>query len=98
MSASINITGNLVEDEGLGLNPSGSEVSGTPPEDNNVSLSNFQSNIPSSSSLGTELTNLGIYPTPTNAIGIASNGIVSASGVQSLQLTLSSNGVDTGFK
>jgi hypothetical protein len=105
---SITITGNVIEDENLGLTTLAADSDATNP-DNNVVLSTFQSNISTSSSLGAELKTLGIYPDTTTsaangttqAIGIAENAIVSTSD-QNLQFTDSSggalNGVDTKFK
>ena len=103
--SSITITGNVIEDENLGLTTLAADSDATNP-DNNVVLSAFQSGISTSSSLGSELTALGIYPDTTTsaangttqAIGIADNAIVT-SDLSNLQFTLSSTtGVDTGFK
>jgi T1SS-143 domain-containing protein len=67
---SLTITGNVIEDEGLGItSPLATDVDASNP-DNNVTFSNFPS------SLDTELTTDG-YPSASTAIGIASNAIVS---------------------
>src|SRR6266568_6403585 len=107
--SSITITGNVIEDENLGLTILAADTDATN-SDNNVTLFTFRSDISTTSSLGAELTTLGLYPdTTTNpangttkAIGIADNAIVSASGLSNLQFTNSSggalNGVDTLFK
>jgi T1SS-143 domain-containing protein len=84
MSSTITITGNVIEDENLGVTTLAPDSDATN-SDNNVTLSTFQSSIPTSSSLGTELTNLGIYPSTSTgtgtkaAIGISDNAIVSTS-------------------
>ncbi|MDG4896879.1 hypothetical protein P9272_25260, partial [Mesorhizobium sp. WSM4976] len=103
---SLSITGNVIEDENLGLTSLATDTDATDSDDN-VTLSTFQSTI--SSSLGNRLTALGIYPdTTTNAgtgttqaIGISEDTIVSTTD-QNLKLTDSTggalNGVDSGFK
>ncbi|MDX8483026.1 hypothetical protein RFN28_31885, partial [Mesorhizobium sp. VK24D] len=105
---SITITGNVIEDENLGLTSLAADSDATDSDDN-VTLSTFQSSISTLSSLGAELKTLGIYPdTTTNgangttkAIGISEDAIVSTTD-QNLKLTNSTggalNGVDTGFK
>ncbi|TGS10273.1 hypothetical protein EN852_026735 [Mesorhizobium sp. M2E.F.Ca.ET.209.01.1.1] len=102
---SLSITGNVIEDENLGLTTLATDSDNTDP-DNNVLLSTFQTSIPKSSSLGTELTALNIYPDTTSgtgtaaAIGIADNAIVS-SDLSNLVFGDSSgkplSGVDTHF-
>ncbi|MDG4898807.1 hypothetical protein P9272_35570, partial [Mesorhizobium sp. WSM4976] len=102
---SLTITGNVIEDENLGLTTLATDTDATDSDDN-VTLNTFQTTI--LSSLGDRLTALGIYPdTTTNAgsgttaaIGISEDTIVSTTD-QNLKLTDSTggalNGVDTGF-
>src|SRR5215469_3931157 len=84
--SSITVTGNVIGDEDLGIVTLAADSDTTNP-DNNITLSTFQSSISTSSSLGGELTALGIYPSTTTgagttaAIGISDNAIVSAPGV-----------------
>src|SRR5215469_13418958 len=105
---SITITGNVIEDENLGIGTLPPDVDATNP-DNNVPLPNFQTGFPTSSSLGNELKALGIYPDTTTsssngttaAIGISQNAIVSTTDAN-LILGNSTGGplsaIDTGFK
>ncbi|UCI05637.1 hypothetical protein [Mesorhizobium sp. B1-1-8] len=104
---SLTITGNVIEDENLGLTTLATDSDATDADDN-VTLSAFQNSISTSSSIGAELKVLGIYPdTTTNgangtttAIGISEDAIVSTTD-QNLQFTDSSggalNGVPTGI-
>ncbi|MFS8050914.1 hypothetical protein, partial [Rhizobium sp. BR 314] len=102
----ISVTGNVIADEDLGIVTLAADSDPTSP-DNNVTLSNFQTGIPASSSLGTSLTSIGLYPSTTTgtgttqAIGISENAIISAT-VSNMIFSDSSgntlNGVDSGFK
>ncbi|MDX8483114.1 hypothetical protein RFN28_32380 [Mesorhizobium sp. VK24D] len=105
---SLTITGNVIEDENLGLTFLATD-SDAADSDDNVILSTFQGSISTASSLGAELKTLGIYPdTTTNgangttqAIGISKDAIVS-SDLSNLIFSDGSggalSGVDTGFK
>ncbi|MGX8014125.1 beta strand repeat-containing protein [Mesorhizobium sp. ORM8.1] len=101
----LDITGNVIEDENLGLTNLATDNDDPANPDDNVTLTTFNNTI--SSSLADELTALGIYPDTstgsgtTQAIGISGDTIVSTTD-QNLKLTNSTggalNGVDTGFK
>lgn len=103
----ITITGNVIEDENLGLTSLATDTDDAANPDDNVVLLTFQNNI--STSLGDRLTALGIYPAETTnpgttqaAIGISEDtNIVSTADTNLIFSDINGAalvGVDSGFK